>query len=91
MPKQHSLRPEKLRKGKSWMCACGAINLYEAVQCKMINVEALGVAIKQEQAIARNLGIAEPKPKREKFKLSKSERNERSKMLELFTGPIRGD
>lgn len=90
---RHRARPDKLRKGKSWMCKCQAINLYEQEVCKMIQVQIDKFLEKVDQAACKNAGLIEPKPKpvRQHFRHNKTERSERAKLLEIFTGPLRGD
>jgi len=58
MAKQHSLRPERLRKGNPWLCKCRVVNLYEAVECKMIKIEELKQAKRQQDAYDKNLAAA---------------------------------
>lgn len=92
---RHSIRPLKLRKGKSWMCKCSTINLYEQTICKMIKVQTDKVTERFKQAVIKNQleaqGIKPEKPKRERFKHNKAERSERARLLELFTGSLRGE
>lgn len=54
MASTHTLRPDKLRKGQSWMCRCQAINLYEQTVCKMIEVEREELLEKQDRSLRKN-------------------------------------
>ncbi len=88
---RHRDRPIKLRKGKSWVCKCQTINVYEQEQCKMIQVQIDKFVNKANLAALKNAGLLEPKEKvkRVQFKTHKAERQTRADLLQVFTGSVK--
>lgn len=64
---KHTDRPSNLRKTYNWVCKCGAINIYEHTECKMVliekqNIRATKPKKEQQKDIAQELNLKQREP-----------------------------